>query len=163
MGLETGTVLAIMAVVSTVASTAAAVYTASQASDAQEYNAQVAEAQGAQAQLSAEAEAEDRRRRARYLLGQQLVAAGSSGIALEGSPLLVMVDSGVQEDLEARRIRYKGYLEASGMRSQAALSRYQAGQTTTAGYINAGTSLLRGAGNTYRAYNYSGTYGQGTS
>ncbi len=152
MGLETATILTIATIVSTVASAAGAIYAATQASSAEEYNAAAAEKQGEQSQMAAEAEAEDRRRRARYLLGQQLVAAGSSGIALEGSPLSVMVDSGIQEDLEARRIRYRGYLEASGARSQAALSRYQAGQYMTAGYMRAGSSLLSGAGQTYRTY-----------
>jgi hypothetical protein len=56
-----------------------------------------------------------------------------------------MMDSAVQEDLEARRIRYRGYLQTAGANNQAALARYQAGQYQTSGYMNAGTSLLKGA------------------
>lgn len=139
-------IIAIVAtVVSTVASTAAAVYSSQQAASAREYEAEVANVNAQQAQLAAEAEAADRRRRARYLLGTQLAATGASGVEVEGSPLLVMMDSAVQEDLEARRIRYRGFLQATGSAQQAALARYEAGQTRTAGYIGAGTSLLRGA------------------
>lgn len=139
------TAMIIASVVATVASTAGAVVASQRAAKAEEYNAKVAEVQGTQAQMAAAAEAEDRRRRARYLLGTRLAEAGAGNVALEGSPLLTMVDEGVQEDLEARRILYKGYLEASGMRSASALARYQADSTRTAGYIGAGTSLLRGA------------------
>lgn len=160
MGIETAAVVA--SIVATVASVAGSVYASQQAAEAEEYQADVARAQGAQAQMAAEAEAEDRRRRARYLLGTQLAAAGSSGIALEGSPLLAMVDSGVQEDLEVRRIRYKGYLAAAGAQSDAALAEYQAGQYRTSGYIQAGTSLLRGGTNVY-GYGKYGTQWRGYS
>lgn len=144
MGLET-----VALVVASAVSAAGAIYSGQRAAAAEEYQAQVAEVQGQQAQMAADVEASDRRRRARYLLGTQITAAAGSGVTLEGSPLLAMVDSGVQEDLEARRIRYKGYLAASGARSDAALSRYQAGQYRTSGYVGAGTSLLRGGTNTY--------------
>ena len=145
MGLETSAIVAIVAtVVSTAASTAAAVYTSNQAASAREYEADVAATNAQQAQLAAEAEAGDRRRRARYLLGTQLAATGQSGLDVEGSPLLVMMDSAVQEDLEARRIRYRGYLQATGSAQASALARYEAGQTRTAGYMQAGTSLLKG-------------------
>ncbi len=150
MGLETAAIIA--TAVGTLASVGGTIYASQQAAAAEEYNADVARTQGTQAQLAAEAEATDQRRRARYLLGQQLAAAGASGVALEGSPLIAMVDAGVQQDLEARRTVYKGYLEASGLRSSAALADYQASQYRTSGYIQAGSSLLRGAGNTYKAY-----------
>lgn len=114
------------------------------AKKAADYNAAVYEQQANLSQAAAESEAADRRRRARYLLGTQLAATGASNLQLEGSPLLAMVDSGVQEDLEARRIRYKGYLQSVGYGSQAALSRYEGRQAAAAGYIGAGTSLLRG-------------------
>ncbi len=152
MGLEATTLITIATVASTMASVGSAIYASQAAGAAQDYNAALAEAQGRQAQLAAEQEAKDRERRARYLLGQQLAATGASGVDTAGSPLLAMVDAGVQEDVEARRILYKGYLAASGARSDAALARYEADSTRTAGYINAGTSLLRGASNTYATY-----------
>jgi hypothetical protein len=143
MGVE-----AIVAVVATVVSAAAgaasAIRSGNQAEAAAEYQAQVADVNAQQAQMAAEAEAEDRKRRARYLLGSQLAATGASGVQVEGSPLLVMMDSAVQEDLEARRIRYRGYLQTAGSNNQAALARYEAGNYRTAGYMNAGTSLLKG-------------------
>lgn len=148
----------IASVVATVASTAGSIYASQRAADAEEYQADVARVQGQQAQMAAEAEAQDRRRRSRYLLGQQLAAAGASGVQLEGSPLLAMVDSGVQEDLERRRILYKGYLQAQGARSDAALAEYQASSLRTAGYMKAGTSLLRGTGNVYGYSRYGSSY-----
>lgn len=149
-GLEIAAVIA--SVVATAASVGGSIYASQQAAKAEEYQADVAKVQGEQAQMAAESEAKDRARRSRYLLGQQLAAAGASGVAVEGSPLLAMVESGVQEDLERRRILYKGYLSASGARSDAALARYQASSYRTAGYIQAGQSLLRGTINTYSAY-----------
>jgi hypothetical protein len=151
MGVE-----AIVAVVASVVAAGASAYGAyssgQAASEAADYNAKVADIQGKSAQDAADLEAEDRRKRGRALLGTQLATAGASGVALEGSPLLMMVDSGVNEELEARRIQYKGYLAALGAGSQAALSRYQGSQTARAGQIGAGTSLLRGGYSTYQAY-----------
>jgi hypothetical protein len=152
MGIE-AVVAVVATVVSAAAGAASAIRSGNQAAAAEEYQAQVADVNAQQAQMAAEAEAADRRRRARYLLGSQLAATGASGAQVEGSPLMVMMDSAVQEDLEARRIRYRGYLQTAGANNQAALSRYQAGQTRTAGYMNAGTSLLRGT-NTLATRNY---------
>jgi len=152
---------AAVVIIATVISAAASAYAAYSSGQAQkkarEYSAKVAEQQGAVAQESAEAEAEDRRRRARYLLGEQLATAGASGVALEGSPLLAMVDSAVQEDLEARRIQYRGYLAAVGYGSQAGLARYEGQQAARAGYIGAGTSLLRGGTSAYVNYQSPGS------
>ncbi len=155
MGLEPAVVMAVATAVSTAVSIGATIYATQQQAAAADRQADIARVQGEQAQLAAEAEAEDRRRRSRYLLGQQLAAAGMSGVALEGSPLLAMVESGVQENLEARRILYKGRLGAVGAASDAALAEAQAETYRTSGYIQAGTSLLRGG---TQAYGYK-TYG----
>ncbi len=143
---------AIVAVVSAVVGAAATYSAGQQTKRAAEYSAAVADQQGAAAQAAATAEASDRRRRARYLLGEQLAAAGASNVQLEGSPLLAMVDSAVQEDLEARRISYKGYLASVGYGAQGSLARYEGSQAARAGAIGAGTSLLRGAQQTYSSW-----------
>jgi len=155
MGLEPGVIAILATAISTAASAAGAIYASTQQAAAADRQAEIARVQGEQAQLAAEAEAEDRRRRSRYLLGQQLAAAGMSGVALEGSPLLAMVESGVQEDLEVRRVLYRGHLGSVGAASDAALAEAQAETYRTAGYIQAGTSLLRGG---TQAYGY-GRYG----
>ena len=132
----------VAAIIATAASVAGSVYAAHQASQAAEYNAEVAQAQGKAAMDAAAAEAEDQRRRARYILGTQLARTASTGLALEGSPLLVMVDSAAEAELEAQRTLYKGHLAAIGAQSRADLSRMEGRQRATAGYLHAGTTLL---------------------
>lgn len=144
----------IMSAVAAAASVAGTIYSTQRAAAAEDYQAEVAKTQGEQAMMAAEAEAKDRRRRARYLLGAQIADTAASGLALEGSPLLAMVDSGVQEDLEARRILYKGKLAQTGARADAALANYQASSTRMGGYMSAGVSLLRSGSNMYGQSQY---------
>jgi hypothetical protein len=81
-----------------------------------------------------------------------------SGVSSEsGSPVLVMEDSVKQGALDALAIRYGGDVEAARQRSAANLYKMQGNNAMTAGFINAGSSLLSGASKTM------GSVGNGNS
>lgn len=130
---------------------------AAQAKGAQsmaEYNARVAqqEARAIEARTSYEQkravqEAERRQSRLRAALG------ASGAVPSAGTPLLLQTTQAEESELEMLLIGYEGQIGASRARSQAVLDRTQAdiygrraGAARTAGFIGAGTTLLRGFG-----------------
>ena len=158
MGLEIGTVAAIAAIAGAAASVGGATYAAVQSSAASDRQAKFATQQAEVAKAAAAAEAADARRKARYLLGKEAAAAGASGVRLEGSPLLVMLDSAAESELEAQRKLYAGELQGAGYSARADEYR-SAGRSAAIGYgIRAGSTLLT-SGSTY----YQGKQGQGRS
>lgn len=83
------------------------------------------------------------------LLSAQRALYGKSGVSMEGSPLLVMEDTAGQGELDALAIRYGGDVAAARERSAANLSRMQGKAAQTAGYFQAGSTLLSGASSAY--------------
>ncbi len=108
--------------------------------EAAEFNARVSEQQARRARQAAAFE-EQRLRDA----GAQRAAIGASGIGFEGSPLLVMADTAEEAELDAPAIRFSGSTAEARAKSQAALDRLQARQARTAGFFQAGASILGGA------------------
>lgn len=142
-------VVAIVGLVATVVSTAVGVYASYQQGQAQQkaakVNAKVAENQATAARNAAMVREQQHKEQIRRLAGTQRAVAGASGIALEGSPLLVMADTLEQAELDAQRIHYGGDVSAMGFESQARLSRWQGAQAAHAGAVGAGATLLSGA------------------
>jgi len=97
---------------------------AQQEFQAREYNAKVMENEA----IRVEAEARDKARRMRVenerLLGKQLATYGSSGVTLEGSPLMVMAESAGALELAVADELYKSSVEASGFRNKAGMERW---------------------------------------
>jgi len=149
--------VALIGLALTVVSTAVGVYSAYSQGQAQQkaakYNAKVAENQATAARNAAAVREQQHRERIRQLAGTQRANSGASGIALEGSPLLVMADTLEQAELDAQRIRYGGEVSATGFESQARLQRFQGAQAAQAGMIGAGSTLLSGAA---KAMSYGG-------
>lgn len=136
------------------ASAAMAVYSGYQAKQTADYNAEVLEQESKYAQDKAAYDEELHRERVRKLLSSQRAAYGKSGVDSTGSPLLTMEDTVKKSELDALAIRHGGSMEASRLKSQAAMSKEEGKQARTQGYVKAGQTLLSGA-NSY----YSGGYG----
>jgi len=79
------------------------------------------------------------------LLSAQRALFGKYGVSMEGSPLLVMEDTAGKIEMDALAIRYGGDIESARLRSAANLSKMQGSAAQTAGYFQAGSTLLAGA------------------
>ena len=113
-----------------------------------------------------------RNREARIIAGAQKAAYGKSGIvSSSGSARAVMMDSAAQAGLDAMIIRKRGQwqesaiwqnaqAQADALRSQGVQAVAQGNAQATAGYINAGASLLQGAANAINTY---AMYGGGST
>jgi hypothetical protein len=129
----------------TVVSSGASIVQGVQASNAAKANARAYEADAVAAQQAAALAEQQSRRESERLLSTQRARYAAAGVTLEGSPLLVQVDSAKQAELEALTIRYGGNVEATANRNKAAFQRSNASAYRAAGLINAGQTLLAGA------------------
>lgn len=89
----------------------------------------------------------------RRVMAQQRAIVGGEGLSTEGSPLMILMDSAEQAQLEQARVRYGGSLQAAGFQNQAKLTAYGGAQYAQAGYVGAGSTLLTGASNALANYN----------
>lgn len=137
-----------------------AIQSANAQAAAAEYNARIAERnskiadQNRQMNIqTAEIAAEDKRRENRRVLSAMRAAYGTSGLELAGSPLDVLADTAIEQELDVQRIRYEGRvrgregaIQMLGLEEDATLSRMEGKAAKTAGYIGAAGSLFSGAG-----------------
>jgi hypothetical protein len=130
---------------STVLSAAGMVQSASAQASAKKAQAAQAERAALISRQQAAAEEEKQRRLSRRAQGSAVANVGASGITLEGSPLDVLEDSAMEEELDALTIRYNGEIGAMTYESEAAMARSGAAAARTAGYYGAASSLLSGA------------------
>lgn len=120
----------------------------------QERNALIADQNRKQAIETADVAATDKRRDNRRVMAQMRAAYGASGIEMAGSPLDVLEDTALEQELDTQRIKYEGTLRARegaismlGMREDATLQRMEASSARSAGGIAAIGSLVGGVGN----------------
>lgn len=144
-----GVIGALGAIQSANAQAAAAEYNAK----IQERNAIIADQNRKQAIQTAEITATDKRRDNRRILASMRAAYGTSGLEMAGSPLDVLEDTAVEQELDVQRIRYEGRARARegaiqmlGLREEATLSRMEGQAAKTAGYIGAAGQLVGGIG-----------------
>ena len=117
------------------------------------YNAKVAENQAAGERMRAAVAAGQQREAHRRVIANQRAQYGASGVDVaSGSPLLVIADSAKQAELDAQIILSGGEARAGGFQAQAALDRFQGRAASTAGYFNAGSTLLSGSSRAYQQY-----------
>lgn len=109
------------------------------------YNAAVSEREARQAKEAAKFEESRNRQAAESLLSSQRAAYAKGGVTSEGSPLLVQAETAEEAEIDALALRYSGSVAEARAKSQAALDRMQGKAAKTAGYLGAGTSLLKGA------------------
>lgn len=112
-----------------------------------------------QAIRTADIEAADKRRENLRHMASLRAAYGASGLELAGSPLDTLADTSNEMALDERRISYEGQVrgrEAAvrmiGYSDQAGAAKMKAESSVTAGYLNAGSSLIGGASNTIDKY-----------
>ena len=135
------------AVVAAGSSVAAGVAAKGQA-DAQ---AEVAEQQAEAERIRAQERKRDFQKRQDRLRASVRAAGGARGIEVgTGSPLLADLDFSKETELQAERIRRGGELSATRLEQRAGFLQSQGRTALAAGGIEAGGSLLRGAGRTAR-------------
>lgn len=152
-----GTVLAIGG---TALSAMGAISAANAQADAANYNAQIADRDAVVADQNrklateqARIDADDKRRGNRRVLASMRAAYGASGLELAGSPLDVLEDTAVEQELDAQRVEFEGRargregaLQMLGLQESATLSRMEARSARTAGVMGAIGGGLSGAG-----------------
>lgn len=111
-----------------------------------EYNAKVLENQKVAIQQKAELDVQKHREAVNRLRGSQKVAYAKSGIDLSGSASDVLMDTERRGLLDEKIIRYNAAQGITGTESEIALTLAEGRQASQTGLINAGTSLLSGAG-----------------
>ena len=152
---------------STLLGAAGQVQSAQATSAANKYNAQVQDMNAKLAERRAldaieRGEAEERRKRMEVskLKGAQKAAMAANGVDVSfGSPLDTLVDTATLGELDALTIRSITYREAYvyrvdavNRRAGANLSRMEAANANTAGYLAAGGTVLTGAGKAWQQY-----------
>lgn len=123
---------------------------------ADEYNAQVLKGNAEVANAEANQREELLRRQFGQVQGEAIAGVAQSGTAMEGSNLDLLRQNAVNAEMDALTIRYEGQQKARGLMAQSVLERYQARagraaarDTMSAGFLNAGASLLSGGAKAY--------------
>lgn len=100
-------------------------------------------------------DAEDKRREDRRILSSIRAAYGSSGLELAGSPLDVLEDTSLEQELGTRRVEFEsrargreGALQMLGLSENAALDRNRASSAKRSGFTSAVGVGLSGVGTT---------------
>ena len=112
-------------------------------SNAATYTAQVADRNAKIARQQADVEQEDQRRENMRQRGAIRAAYGGSGIEMAGSPLDVLEDTAMEQELDVERIGYRGTLRALGENDKANLARAEAENAKSTGAIGAIGSILK--------------------
>jgi hypothetical protein len=121
------------------------------------YNAKAQENEAIQARYAADIREQQQREQLARLRGKQAAIIGASGVDPgAGSPLLVMVDTARQGELDIGYQRYVTEAQARGYETAAGLTRFKGDQAARAGAISAGGTLLSGAASAGSSY-----YGRG--
>jgi hypothetical protein len=141
-------------IVLTLASVAVSAYSAVAAGDAQkeaaDYNAKVQKGNAEAAMAAAQIEQQkiDQVNRAR--IGSMRASMASTGVsANEGSFLDVAYNTKLQGEWDKITALYKGRVAATGASASAKLFEMEGSAAQTAGYINAGSTVLSGATSLY--------------
>lgn len=112
-----------------------------------EYNAAIAKNEAQASEAAARFEANQHHRRAAQIIGSQRAAYGKSGVAFEGSPLLVIADTERQLNLESSVIRRNASVNKQRYTQQQGIFNMQASGAKSYGKYASAGSLLMGAGN----------------
>lgn len=107
------------------------------------YNAEGFERQAAATRLAAgERENLTRQRGARTLSDQRAALLQGGVSPTTGTALIGVQQNAVDAELDALTVRYEGLMEAQGLQSQAAMSRYEGKSKKRQAYISAAGQLL---------------------
>lgn len=141
-----------LALIGTAVSAVGAIQQGRAAEKAANYNAAIADRNAVVATQQAAANEAAQRKIDRRRMGAMRAGYGASGVTSDGSVLDVLGDSIAEAELNALNIRYEGDLAAQGYGDSAASSRASGKDARTAGYMQAGSSLLLGGSKAYDIY-----------
>jgi hypothetical protein len=136
-------------IVLAVAATAASTYSAYQSGKMQQRaadtSATLAERDAANQRAAAKIKAENYSEETSRHMATMRARYAASGVTMEGTPLLVMMDTARQVEKDLQRIRWGGEAQANAFEGEAGLQRMMGKQAYQTGIMGAGTSLLTGA------------------
>lgn len=84
------------------------------------------------------------RRERDQIAGAQIAATGASGITSDSTETFI-IDQAVQSELNALNARYRGAVEAAGLRNSATQNVHQARAALTGSFLKAGAQIVSGA------------------
>lgn len=132
-----------IALAAAAASAAASVYSGHVQKETAEVNAELTRREGAAQQDAAVAQAEKIRKAGEAQAGQANAALAASGVAIgEGTPIRINEDITKRAEDDAYSTLLTGSRQQQTASNQAGLLEYQGKSAQTAGYVNAGASLL---------------------
>ena len=111
-----------------------------------DYNAKVNEADAVAARASAAREEEVHREKLKRLMGTQKAVFGAAGVEMEGSPLLILMNTAAEGEREAEFIKYGGEVEATKSLNEARLNRLYGRTVAKSGIIGGASTFLTGLG-----------------
>jgi hypothetical protein len=129
-----------------------------QKSNADTFNAQVAQNESKLSVDQANAQEGLVRRASREALGKQAAAFGAAGVGYGGSSEVSLDQSAINQELDALNTRYKGSITGYGYRVQSGIDQSNAKQAG----LMAGAALLKGYGQNYTYTPSPSTPGAGT-
>lgn len=91
-------------------------------------------------------EAENQRREAKRIFGRQRVSYLSGGVALSGTPSLVIEESAREAELDAQAILYGGEVNARNFEDRARINRTNASTVGRSAFLGAAAPLIGGIG-----------------
>ncbi len=109
------------------------------------HSARMAEQQSALAQQYAHLEEQRRRDQTRGVLARQTARFAKAGITVEGTPLDVTLEAEADGELAALSARHGGLIDAYRYDNEAAAARREARSARLSGYVNVGSTILKGA------------------
>lgn len=153
--MEATTIMMAMAAVSGVVGAVGSIQAGNAQSAALERNAEVGKVNAGSQLAQSEAEAARQQTANQRRIATATNAAAGSGVDVgSGSPLDVMGDLAAEGALDEQITRWKGRRAADAYRQQSTNDSAAADQASTAGYLNAGTTLLTTAGRAYGNYKF---------
>ncbi|MEM5429400.1 hypothetical protein [Cupriavidus oxalaticus] len=152
MGIEAGVIAAYAAVASAVVGAGAAIMSGQQAKDTAETNAELARRQADQDKDAAVAQAEKIRKAARQQQAEATANLAASGVSIgAGTPLRISNEIYRTSEQDAYQTILSGTRAQRAGDIQAGMLDTTGQNAATAGYLNAGSSLLGGAASAYKA------------
>jgi hypothetical protein len=127
----------IIPIVSIAASVAGTIYSSVEKSHAERKIEHQAERTAAQTRAAAAQSAADEEKRHRRILATQRARYAASGVEMEGSPLLVQMESLKESEEQLRRIREGGEIQALSAEELAQAAGQRAQTAITSGLITA--------------------------
>jgi len=140
MGIETA--LLATAVIGAGVSAYGAYREGQDAAEASRYNAQISREEAKMTEDSGALDAARQRKQVSRLIGTQKAGYAGAGVELTGSPLVAMIYTAAEGELDAQIIEYNTKIKARGQMSQADYDDRLAGVYSRSGMIRAGGTLL---------------------